>query len=73
MLGGVRKIKGAGGTVIVQDPTTSAASGMPSAAIVTGSVDFVLPLGTIPAALVSPAIVRGGAYLFGSPTPPSAA
>ncbi len=50
---GVQAIKKMGGTVIAQDEATSEFFGMPSAAINTGSVDFVLPLKEIPAALVT--------------------
>jgi two-component system chemotaxis response regulator CheB len=50
---GVTAIKARGGTVIVQDEGTSEFFGMPSAAIRTGSVDFVLSLDEIPAALVT--------------------
>ena len=50
---GVKAIKKMGGTVIVQDEKTSEFSGMPSAAIHTGQVDFVLPLEEIPSALVT--------------------
>ena len=48
---GVTAIKKRGGTVIVQDEASSEFFGMPSAAIKTGAVDFVLSLGEIPAAL----------------------
>ena len=44
---GVRAIKTRGGTVIVEDPETAEFSGMPSAAVATQTVDFVLPLGEI--------------------------
>jgi two-component system chemotaxis response regulator CheB len=50
---GVTAIKARGGTVIVQDEGTSEFFGMPSAAIRTGTVDFVLALDEIPAALVT--------------------
>ncbi len=50
---GVTAIKKRGGTVIVQDEATSEFFGMPSAAIRTGTVDFVLSLEEIPAALVT--------------------
>ena len=49
---GVTAIKKRGGTVIVQDEATSEFFGMPSAAIKTGTVDFVLSLEEIPAALI---------------------
>lgn len=50
---GVTAIKKTGGTVIVQDEATSEFFGMPSAAIRTGTVDFVLSLDEIPPALVT--------------------
>jgi two-component system chemotaxis response regulator CheB len=50
---GVQAIKKMGGTVIAQDEDTAEFFGMPSAAIQSGSVDFVLPLGEIPTALVT--------------------
>ncbi len=49
---GVGAIKKMGGTVIAQDEETSEFFGMPSAAIHTGNVDFVLPLEEIAPALV---------------------
>jgi two-component system chemotaxis response regulator CheB len=49
---GVRVLKGVGGTVIAQDRPTSQSFGMPGAAIHTGCVDAVLPLGEIAPALV---------------------
>ena len=55
---GVRAIKKMGGTVLAQDEQSSEYFSMPSAAIETGAVDFVLPLDEIPAALVS--LVVGG-------------
>ena len=50
---GVTAIKSRGGTVIAQDEESSEFFSMPAAAIKTGSVDFVLPLDEIPAALVT--------------------
>ncbi len=50
---GVQAIKKMGGTVIAQDATSAEFFGMPGAAIETGQVDFVLPLGEIAHALVS--------------------
>lgn len=50
---GIEAIKKMNGTAIVQEQTTAEFSGMPSAAIQTGAVDFVLPLSDIAAALVA--------------------
>jgi two-component system chemotaxis response regulator CheB len=50
---GVEAIKKMGGTVIAQEAETAEFSGMPHAAIQTGSVDFILLLEEIPLALVS--------------------
>jgi two-component system chemotaxis response regulator CheB len=50
---GVTAIKQRGGTVIAQDESSSEFFGMPSAAIRTGAVDFVLPLEQIPLALIT--------------------
>jgi len=55
---GVQAIKKMGGTVIAQNEQTSEFFGMPSAAIQTGCVDFILPLDEIPMALLTLA-VRG--------------
>lgn len=44
---GVDAVKSRGGTVIAQDPASAQFRGMPEAAVATGSVDFVLPLGEI--------------------------
>ena len=49
---GVAAVKKMGGTVIAQDEATSEFFGMPSAAVATGDVDFVIPLGEIAGALV---------------------
>jgi two-component system chemotaxis response regulator CheB len=51
--GGVRAVHKMGGTVVVQDEGSSEFFGMPSAAIATGAVDFVLPLEEIAPALVT--------------------
>jgi two-component system chemotaxis response regulator CheB len=50
---GVTAIKKRGGTVIAQDEATSEFFSMPSAAIRTGVVDFILALDEIPTALVT--------------------
>jgi len=56
---GLRAIKKMGGTVIAQDEGTSEFFGMPGAAIQTGLVDFILPLGDLAAGLTT--LVRGDA------------
>lgn len=66
---GVRMIKRHGGRVLVQDPATARADGMPSYAIATGCVDFVLPLERIPQALVTLTMAPGGAALLTVPLP----
>lgn len=50
---GVTAIKQRGGTVIAQDEGSSEFFGMPSAAIKTGAVDFMLSLDEIPSALIT--------------------
>jgi two-component system chemotaxis response regulator CheB len=57
---GVQAIKKMGGTVIAQDEATAEFFGMPSAAIHSGSVDFVLPLDEIATALIT-LVVKGEA------------
>lgn len=54
---GATAVKKRGGTVIVQDAASSEFAGMPTAAIKTGTVDFVLPLAEIAGAL---AVLVGG-------------
>jgi two-component system, chemotaxis family, protein-glutamate methylesterase/glutaminase len=53
---GARAVGRAGGRVLVQDEPTAQAFGMPAAAIATGEVDAVLPLGAIGPALLQLAI-----------------
>ena len=50
---GVEAIQKMGGTVIVQDDKSAEFPGMPSAAIKTGNVDFILPLAEIASALMT--------------------
>jgi two-component system chemotaxis response regulator CheB len=59
---GVRAVKRRGGRVLAQDEETCEAFGMPGAAIATGCVDFVLPLQTIPAALIALTMVHRGPW-----------
>lgn len=67
---GVRAIKRHGGRVLAQHPATARAAGMPSSAIATGCVDFVLPLHRIATALVALTMAPGAAELLTVPTPP---
>ncbi|MGH8070337.1 MAG: chemotaxis protein CheB [Candidatus Entotheonellia bacterium] len=55
---GIQAIKKMSGTVIAQDEHTSEFFGMPGAAIQSGSVDFILPLDEIAAALAT-LVVKG--------------
>jgi two-component system chemotaxis response regulator CheB len=48
---GVRAVKAAGGTVVVEDPDTALFAGMPAAAVDTCAVDVVVPLHEIAAKL----------------------
>ncbi|MDT7577303.1 MAG: two-component system, chemotaxis family, protein-glutamate methylesterase/glutaminase, partial [Pseudonocardiales bacterium] len=66
---GVRAVKRNGGRVLVQEPATARAAGMPSAALATGCVDFALPLDRIAHALVTFVMAPGGAEVFTVPTP----
>lgn len=50
---GIEAVKKMGGTTIAQDEKNAEYSGMPSAAIATHKVDFVLPLDEIASALVT--------------------
>lgn len=55
---GVQAIKAGGGTVIVQDPALARHASMPSAAIRTGSADYVLPIEEIAPLLVKLTMVN---------------
>lgn len=59
---GVKEIHAVGGLTMVQEPMTSARTGMPRSAIDTGAVDLVLTIEDMPGALhrfeASPAIAR---------------
>ncbi|QES39956.1 chemotaxis protein CheB [Streptomyces venezuelae] len=70
---GVRHVRGAGGRALAQDLATSEASGMPSAAMATGCIDFVLPLPVLAHALVSLVMVPGAADMLRVSLPPWAA
>jgi len=50
---GVRAIKGEGGMAMVQTPESAEYSGMPSSAITTGLVDYILPTAEMPAQLIA--------------------
>ena len=67
---GVRAVKRRGGRVLVQDPETAQASGMPLSAIATGCIDFVLPVPHIAPALVALTVAPGAGDLL-AVRPPS--
>jgi two-component system chemotaxis response regulator CheB len=67
---GVAAIKRAGGRVLTQDRFSARCFGMPAAAIATGCVDLVLPIGRIADALVSLVLWPGAADLLRVPLPP---
>ncbi len=50
---GLRALKAAGGFAIAQQPEEAEYDGMPRSAILTGAVDFTLPVSAIPAALAT--------------------
>jgi two-component system chemotaxis response regulator CheB len=61
---GVRELKRHGGRVMVEDPQIAAAPAMPSAALATGCVDFVLSPERLGYALVALCAATGAADLF---------
>lgn len=66
---GIRAVKRNGGRVLAQDPATAQGASMPSSAIATGCVDFVLPPHRLAAALVALTMAPGGASLLAVPAP----
>lgn len=66
---GIRTVKRNGGRVLAQDPGTARGVSMPSSAIATGCVDFVLPPHRLAAALIALAMAPGGASLLAVPAP----
>jgi len=67
---GARAIHKCGGRVLVQDPASAKAPDMPYATLRTGCVDFVLPIGTMHAAITALVMVRGVAQFFAVPFAP---
>ncbi|BCA55979.1 chemotaxis protein CheB [Nitrospira sp. KM1] len=61
---GSRFIKNADGRVLVQDRQTSYSFDMPHAAIETGAVDFILPLGQMASTITAMVTVKGVSDLF---------
>ncbi|HSB34674.1 MAG TPA: chemotaxis protein CheB [Nitrospirota bacterium] len=49
---GLQSVKGEGGLVLAQDPNDAKYDGMPSSAIATGLVDYVLPVAKMPEVLL---------------------
>jgi two-component system CheB/CheR fusion protein len=50
---GLRAIHGGGGMVMIQDPKTAKYAGMPSSALQTGLVDYILPAEKMPSQLIT--------------------
>lgn len=61
---GVREVKRHGGRVLVQDPVSAAAPGMPNAALATGWVDFALDPPALGRALLALCAAPGAAELL---------
>lgn len=66
---GARAIKRHGGWNLAQDPATARAPAMPSSAMATGCVDFVLPPHRLATALVALVMAPGAAELLTVPLP----
>ena len=69
---GLAEIRGASGLCLVQDPETAEFDGMPTSAIAAQAVDFVLPVGEMPARLLAYARAvqeRHGDQLSGATSP----
>jgi two-component system chemotaxis response regulator CheB len=67
---GCRAVKLGGGRVLVQDPSTASAAGMPLSVMATGCTDFVLPIERLSSAVLALAAAPGAADLFAVPLPP---
>jgi len=64
---GLKAVKEKGGLVMVQSPDEAAYDGMPRSAIMTGLVDFVLPVAEIPEVVVTHAAQEQAAGLHRGP------
>lgn len=64
---GVQAVKGAGGLVVVQEAQSAKFAGMPTSAIATGAVDYVLSVAQMPRRLLS---FAQGPYLQAPVSPP---
>ena len=63
---GVRAIKGEGGMAMAQNPKSTEYDGMPTSAIATGLVDYVLPAAEMPAQLIAYVAHAFGKHRFRS-------
>jgi len=70
---GVRAVKGEGGMVMAQNPESTEFSGMPSSAIATGLVDYILPPAEMPARLIAYAAHAFGNKIRRTSTPTASA
>jgi two-component system CheB/CheR fusion protein len=68
---GVRAVKGEGGMAMAQNPESTEFPGMPSSAIATGLVDYILPPAEMPARLIAYAAHAFGNKIRGA-SPPTA-
>jgi two-component system, chemotaxis family, protein-glutamate methylesterase/glutaminase len=69
---GAGAVKRQGGIVLAQDPSTARAPSMPSSAIATGCVDYVLPPERIAPALISLTTASASVEVLAVPAPPVA-
>lgn len=67
---GARRIRAAGGAVLVQDPDTAVVGGMPTAALRHAGADAILSLDDTPAALVAALARTGGGPVRFDPSRP---
>jgi two-component system, chemotaxis family, protein-glutamate methylesterase/glutaminase len=67
---GARAVKRRGGIVLAQDPATARAPSMPSSAIATGCVDYVLAPERIAPALIALTMAPAGPTFLTDPAPP---
>jgi two-component system CheB/CheR fusion protein len=70
---GVRAVKGEGGMAMAQNPESTEFGGMPSSAIATGLIDYILPPAEMPARLIAYTAHAFGTKIRRTGTPTSSA